>query len=72
MKLELRYLVLKIKDVEKYLTKTEKAMLYILCQKIQSARLDDNKSILEGIVIQKDWPEYEPTLELLSKRVDNE
>lgn len=72
MNLEPRYLVLKFKDVQKYLTKTETSILYEICAKIGIGRTGEDKASLRGIFIEKDWPEYEPTLELLSKRVDNE
>lgn len=72
MKLEMRYVVLKIKDIRKYLTDEQTSDLWKLCDKIQAGRSIDNKGPISSIVIEDDWPEYVPTLRLLSNRVDNE
>jgi hypothetical protein len=62
MELEERYIVFKIKR----LTEGERARLedFIYWNNIESA------CYVPCLVIEKDWPEYEPTLALLSERVD--
>ena len=73
MELEDRYLVIKRKDIAPALTMDEMDHLDILCEKINLSRLQREKKLpVESIVIEKDWPEYEPTLKLLSARVDGE
>lgn len=56
-----------IKDA---LTEREIAILFNLCKKITKSRLKRGKKEIEALVIEKDWPEYKPTLALLSARVD--
>lgn len=72
MKLEQRYIVLKGKDVEKYLQNNQKDTLVDICAVISMERAAAGRNVMEAIVIEKDWPEYKPTLKLLSERVDND
>lgn len=74
MELEQRYLTIKLSDLERAETKTPGITEYIgnLLRIIEDVRTQSGKVKLEGIVIEKDWPEYEPTLKLLSERVDAE
>lgn len=72
MELEQRYIVLKEKDVKKYLDNNQKDDLVNICAEIIVKREAVNRGRLECIVIEKDWPEYETVLKLLSDRVDNE
>lgn len=65
MILEDRYLVIRRKRVLSNLTVEEIKLLNELIVKIGVT--ND-----EYLVINKKWPEYEPTLKLLSERVDNE
>lgn len=39
---------------------------------VDKVRAERNRGTLEVIVIEKDWPEYQPTLELLGTRVKAE
>lgn len=69
-KLEERYLVLKLKDVER-LPKRQRETLYRICTAVRAIRIDrgaqpDNACI----VVEKDWPEYQPTLDAILDRVD--
>lgn len=70
MKLEKRYIVLKIKDVLSTLTPKQQDDLDRMCFQINLNRESRGRSPVDSLVIEKDWPEYEPTLKLLSERVD--
>ena len=66
---EPRYIVLKKTDVDKLPIVWWDTLRMCLIE-LGRIRESEGKSPLEALVIEKDWPEYEPTLELLSKRVD--
>lgn len=68
-KREERYVVFKIKDAEKALTPEERENLFILWSKIVEWRMDAGKGHLECVVVEADWPEYEPTWAAIEKRV---
>jgi hypothetical protein len=73
MKLEQRYVVLKIKDIQRYIPEYKwKLMRELICDDIEKKRREDGRPDFDCICIEKDWPEYEPTLKLLSERVDKE
>jgi hypothetical protein len=67
-----RYIVFKTKDVYEYLTPAERDQLKSLCEIVTSRRLQANKQPIECVVVESDWPEYEPTWEAITKRVDAE
>lgn len=69
MKLENRYVVLKLKDVDR-LSPEDYEQLGKIVNKISKIRESDGKGDLECIVVEKDWPEFEPTFKLLEERVD--
>ena len=68
MKLENRYIILKIKDIEQHLNEDEKITLSVLCENIDNGRRDNGKASVEGLVIESDWPEFGPTLRRLATR----
>jgi len=70
MKLEERYIILKVTDVERHLHESDRLELKHIGQKIDRARDIEGRGDFSAIVIEKDWPEYEAVLQLLSKRVD--
>jgi hypothetical protein len=72
VKLEDRYIVLKRSDVAR-LHKIRQFQLGWVLTDLAEVRLDRRAQALEVecVVIEKDWPEYEPTLKLLASRVDN-
>ncbi len=72
MELEIRYIILKNKDVTAYLTIEEQEQLDDLCRKINRCRLMESKVVLQGLVVEHAWPEYGPTLGAISRRVDRE
>lgn len=70
-KLDPRYCVAKITDVENALTEVEQKIFYELAKKVDDYRTYiQNKTPLRVIVIESDWPEFEPTKELLFKRIN--
>ena len=70
MDLESRYVTFKHKDISGALDSCDLEAFEALCDKINKFRKARGAGELEGIVIEKDWPEYQPTLDLLSKRIN--
>jgi len=70
MQREVRYTVLKNKDIEKYLTDDEKEQLDDLCRKINRSRLLEGKEIVTGVFVKSDWPEHEKIWQMIEARVD--
>lgn len=70
MEREYRYLVIKLKDAKAALTVTERSILGIIADKISDHREQQGKAPLEGVVVESDWPEYEPTWKAIERRVD--
>ena len=69
---ENRYVVLKLSDIDKYVSERLKDKLISVCNEIICGRERDNKPELECVVVESDWPEYEPTWEAIAKRVDKD
>ena len=69
---EERYTVLKISDAAEALDIEEKEMLYHLETKIAAWRSANGKAPLVAVVIEKDWPEYEPTWAAIKARMTGE
>lgn len=72
MQRELRYIVLKNRDVQRALTDCEFAILMKLCRKVEAHRLDSGRGPFCAVVVERDWPEYEPTWAAIEARVDAE
>ena len=72
MERELRYTVLKITDVAEALEPDEKTELIRLETKVEAWRGIHDKLPLECVVVESDWPEYEPTWKSIADRVDGE
>lgn len=68
---ENRYLVLKRKDIFAYLNEEERKTLSNLVSLIYNGRDDDMHHVLECVVVEKDWPEYQPTWKLIEERMSN-
>lgn len=67
---ENRYLVLKSADViAAGITETELNQLQAICAKVDQYRRNAGKPDLEAVVVEKDWPEYEPTWHAIEQRV---
>lgn len=69
---EFRYLVFKIKDISKYLTIEEKEKFLVITSKISKGRAEDGKMPIDCVVVESDWPEYEPTWAAIEARVNDD
>lgn len=70
MRREERYTVIKNRDVSRYLSFTEAATLVDLCKKINQERIVDGRGEIKCVVVEHDWPEYEPVWVMLEQRID--
>ena len=66
-----RYLVLKYSDIEKYLDDDmDRLELEVFAEKIANGRMEDGRErLLKCVVVEHDWPEYEPTWKAIEDRV---
>lgn len=67
---ERRYTVFKHVDIEKYLNENEVRLLCELESNINFRRQQDKRGLLTAVVVEKDWPEYEPTWRAIEHRVN--
>lgn len=72
MERELRYCVLKISDMAEALSFEEIHILHQMYDKVRRYREQRLAEPLECLVIEKDWPEYEPTWAIIEARVDRQ
>ena len=70
-KREYRYLVMKFKDLNKYLSDEDKEILFAIVKKIAKGRANDSKMPIDCVVVEHDWPEYEQTWEAIERRTYN-
>lgn len=69
---EQRYVVLKITDIAAIgLSTVELAIFNATCDKVSRARIRRGKGPLECVVVERDWPEYEPTWQAIKQRMDD-
>ena len=68
-KREERYIVFKLSDVERYLTDADRAHLAMMKNEIDAGRVCANKPPFKGLIVESDWPEYEPTWRAIEARV---
>ena len=68
-KREDRYTVFKLSDVERYLTNADRAHLAMMKNEIDAGRDCANKPPFKGLIVESDWPEYEPTWKAIEARV---
>ena len=66
---EERYIVFKLSDVERYLTDADRAHLAMMKNEIDAGRDCANKPPFKGLIVESDWPEYEPTWKAIEARV---
>jgi len=67
-KREPRYLVMKLKDIHDSLTDVERDLLRSLQTKVTQHRNSLNKGALKCLVVESDWPEFEPTWKAIQYR----
>ena len=65
---EWRYIVIKAKDMQAYLSDEEQRELNVLLLKISMGRNAAGKLPVEAVVVEHDWPEYEPTWAAIEAR----
>ena len=70
MKRETRYIVLKIKDIEEGVTREEREFLLDIRDRLNKRRVLAGKDIIRCVVVEHDWPEYEPTWNAIADRMD--
>ena len=68
-KREDRYIVFKLSDVERYLTDADRSHLAMMKNEIDAGRDCTNKPPFKGLIVESDWPEYEPTWRAIEARV---
>jgi len=66
---EERYIVFKMSDVERYLTDKDRANITMMKMEIDAGRDCANKPTFKGLIVEADWPEYEPTWKAIEARV---
>lgn len=64
-----RYIVFKLSDVERYLTDADRAHLAMMKNEIDAGRDCANKPPFKGLIVEANWPEYEPTWQAIEARV---
>ena len=70
-KREQRYVVVKTKDIDEAgCTQVERDAFNILCDKVAAHRISAGKGLLECVVVEKTWPEYEPAWAAIQRRVE--
>jgi hypothetical protein len=69
LKREERYIVFKLSDVERFLTDADRAHLAMMKNEIDAGRDCANKPPFKGLIVESDWPEYEPTWKAIEARV---
>lgn len=68
-KKEPRYVVFKIKDIEKYLTPGQASRLMLFGDHIAEGRADDGRPPFNAVVVEQDWPEFDVVWEMIEARM---
>jgi len=69
-KREPRYIVFKIKDLERYQINTER--LHDIGNIIACGRKEDGKPPFNAVVVEQDWPEFDVVWDLIEERMKKE
>ena len=64
-KREIKYIVLKLSDIEKYLTPQERTDLHAMCLKYDFARINDGRKLNSYVVVNQDEPYAEKVWKLI-------
>jgi hypothetical protein len=68
---ENRYVVFKATDLQAVgLTEAELNFLKAINSKVDQYRIESGKPDFQCVVVEKDWPEYEPTWKAIENRVN--
>jgi len=68
-KREQRYFVVKVKDAKEYLDAHQLEKLAEIADTISEGREKDGIPAVECVVVESDWPEYEPTWNAIEARM---
>lgn len=68
-KREPRYVVFKIKDIHAYLSAAQIDALQTAGETIAAGRAIEGKQPFNAVVVEQDWPEFEPTWEAIEARM---
>ena len=68
-KREPRYVVFKIKDIHAYLSAAQIDALQTVGETIAAGRAIEGKPPFNAVVVEQDWPEFEPTWEAIEARM---
>lgn len=66
---EERYYVLKISDMRKYLSIEKQEVVRSIAEKLNAGRIVDKKNVLQAVVIESDWPEYDAVWQMIEARM---
>lgn len=66
---EERYYVLKISDMRKYLSREKFEFVGAIAEKLNAGRAVDGKTVLQAVVVEHDWPEYERVWQMIETRM---
>jgi len=67
---ENRYIVIKRSDLPEDLPKVFYDTLLRICDAVDQERVKRRKTVLKCVVVEHDWPEYEPTWAAIKKRME--
>lgn len=70
MERENRYIIIKRKDVDKYLSHDQKNQLAQICMRLAASREADGRPNIKAAVIESDWPMYEQVWQLVEEWVN--
>ncbi len=66
------YVVMKHTDIDSALSDSDKLLLSAILSKVERYRKEQGKDEFAAVVVEHDWPEYEPTWKAIETRVDRE
>lgn len=65
---EPRYYVVKMRDAGAALTQAEAAIFKTIYAKVEQWRISHGKTRLQGVMVEYDWPEFEPVWKMIEQR----
>ena len=68
-KREPRYIVFKLKDLHNYCNTEAMVALQRIGDRIAEGRRDHGKAPFNAVVVEQDWPEFEPTWAAIEARM---
>lgn len=69
MEREERYIILKLSDARKHMTGHDWDNLQKIRNAIKLGRINEGKKDLVAVVVESDWPEYEPVWKMIEARM---